>query len=97
MVEITSVRLHRAFGDKVRATASVCFDGQLVVHDIRVVEGVNGLFVSMPSRKTGQGEYRDIAHPVTAEAREKIQAAVLKAFEVWAAERGTPMAAAAGE
>ncbi len=86
-MEITSVKLRRAFGDRVRASASVCFDGQFVVHDIRVVEGANGLFVSMPSRKTGQGEYRDIAHPVTAEAREMIQEAVLKAYEEWAARQ----------
>lgn len=95
-MEITSVKLRRAVGDKVRAMASVCFDGQFVVHDIRVVEGANGLFVSMPSRKTGQGDYRDVAHPVTAEAREMIVEAVLQAYEEWAAQREAQAAAAAG-
>jgi len=63
-----------------KAVASVTLDGEFVIHDVRVVEGHNGLFVAMPSRKTPEGEFRDIAHPITPDARERIQSAVLKAF-----------------
>lgn len=94
-MEITSVRLRRAHGDqRVKASVSICLDGQFVVHDLRVIEGPNGLFVSMPARKTGSGDYRDIAHPVTAEARDLIQRAVLKAYQEWQRERCGPEQAA---
>jgi len=63
-----------------KAVASVTLDGEFVVHDVRVVEGHNGLFVAMPSRKTPEGEFRDIAHPITSESRNRIEGAVLKAF-----------------
>lgn len=88
MLQITSIRLRRAGGnDRVKAAVSVCFDGQFVVHGIRVIEGPNGLFVSMPARRTTTGEYRDLAHPVTAGAREMIREAVLLAYEEWAGRR----------
>lgn len=87
-MDITSIRLRRAGGnDRVKAAASVCFDGQFVVHGIRIIEGPNGLFVSMPARKTTGGDYRDLAHPVTADAREMIQDAVLLAYEEWAGQQ----------
>lgn len=80
-VKVTDVRLRKIASEgRMRAVASVTFDDQFVVHDIRVIEGQNGLFVAMPSRRTPEGEYRDIAHPITAEAREAIQNAVLKAY-----------------
>jgi stage V sporulation protein G len=63
-----------------RAVASITFDDEFVVHDIRVIEGQNGLFAAMPSRKTPEGEFRDVAHPITSQAREMIQNAVLKAY-----------------
>lgn len=81
-MEITDIRLRRiAVEGKVKAVASITFDDQFVVHDLRVVEGVNGLFLSMPSRKTPDGEFRDICHPITAECRAMIQEAVLKVFD----------------
>jgi len=64
-----------------RAVASITFDDEFVVHDVRVIEGQNGLFVAMPSRKTPEGEFRDVAHPITSVAREMIQNAVLKAYK----------------
>jgi stage V sporulation protein G len=64
-----------------KAVVSITFDDSFVVHDIKVVEGNNGLFVAMPSRKMPDGEYRDIAHPISSDAREVIQSAVLKAYE----------------
>ena len=52
-----------------------------VVHDIKIIEGQNGLFIAMPSRKTPDGEFKDIAHPINTETRERIQSAILEAYE----------------
>ncbi|HWH72590.1 MAG TPA: septation regulator SpoVG [Candidatus Sulfotelmatobacter sp.] len=82
-MQITDVRIRKATSThetKLKAQASVVFDGQFVVHELRVVEGINGLFVAMPGRKTAEGTYKDVAHPITAEAREMVQKAVLEAF-----------------
>jgi stage V sporulation protein G len=82
-LQITDVRVRLVRGpesNKVRANCSVVFEGVFVVHDLRVVEGANGLFVSMPRRKTAEGEYKDVAHPITAEVREAIQKSVLEAY-----------------
>jgi stage V sporulation protein G len=80
-VKVTDVRVRRLNPEgRMKAVASVTIDGEFVVHDVRVVEGHNGLFVAMPSRKTPDGEFRDIAHPITTDARERIQTAVLRAF-----------------
>ncbi|PTQ56584.1 MAG: Protein of unknown function identified by role in sporulation (SpoVG) [Candidatus Carbobacillus altaicus] len=68
-----------------RAIVSVTFDDEFVVHDIRVIDGNNGLFVAMPSKRTPDGEFRDIAHPISAQTREKLQKAIL---EVYAREHG---------
>ena len=82
-MEITDVRLRRMTTDgKMKAVASVTLDGEFVIHDVKVVEGLKGLFVAMPSRKTPDGEFRDVAHPITQQARERIQKAVLEVFQV---------------
>ncbi len=82
IVNITDVRIRKINLDgKMKAIVSVTIDDSFVVHDVKVVEGQNGLFVAMPSRKTPDGEYRDIAHPITPAAREVIQSAVLQAYE----------------
>ena len=81
-MNITDVRIRKINQDgKMKAIVSVTFDNAFVVHDVKVVEGTNGLFVAMPSRKTPEGEFRDIAHPISSNAREIIQSAVLKAYE----------------
>ncbi len=81
-MEVTDVRLRRIASDgKMKAVASVTLDGEFVVHDVKVVEGTKGLFVAMPSRKTPDGEFRDVAHPITPSARDRIQRAVLARFE----------------
>ena len=67
--------------NKVCAIASVVFDDVFVVHDLRVVNGEKGLFVAMPSRKLPNGEFRDICHPISAEARQDIEQHVLAQFE----------------
>ncbi|MBX5467077.1 MAG: septation regulator SpoVG [Firmicutes bacterium] len=80
-MEITDVRLRRMTTEgKMKAVASVTLDGEFVIHDVKVVEGLKGLFVAMPSRRTPDGEFRDVAHPITPEARERIQRAVLAVF-----------------
>ena len=82
-MEITDVRLRKVnSGNKMKAVASVTFDGEFVVHDIKVIEGPNGLFIAMPSKKNNQtGEFRDIAHPINSETRAKIQKVILEAYE----------------
>jgi len=80
-LNITEVRIRPVKSDgKTRAIASITFDNAFVVKELKVVEGPSGLFVSMPSRKVGNGGYKDIAHPITAEARQAIQAAVMEAY-----------------
>ena len=84
-MRITDVRIRRIDKDgRMKAVASVVFDDEFVVHDIKIVEGERGMFIAMPSRKTSSGEFRDIAHPVSSEARERIQAAVLEKYELTA-------------
>jgi stage V sporulation protein G len=65
---------------KMKAIVSITLEEQFVVHDVRVIEGNNGLFVAMPSKRTPDGEFKDIAHPITSETREIIQTAVLAAY-----------------
>ena len=79
---ITDVRIRKiATEGKMKAIVSVTFDNEFVVHDIKVIEGQNGLFIAMPSRKTPDGEFKDIAHPINTDTREKIQTSILKAYE----------------
>ncbi|WP_022792868.1 septation regulator SpoVG [Marinococcus halotolerans] len=81
-MQVTDVRLRRVNTDgRMRAIASITFDEEFVVHDIRVIDGNNGLFVAMPSKRTPDGEFRDIAHPISSAAREKIQSAVLAEYD----------------
>ena len=79
---ITDVRVRKIAAEgKMKAIVSVTFDNEFVVHDIKVIEGQNGLFIAMPSRKTPDGEFKDIAHPINTDTREKIQTSILKAYE----------------
>ncbi|AFV13000.1 stage V sporulation protein G [Thermacetogenium phaeum DSM 12270] len=82
-MQVTEVRIRKVGqdGSKMKAVCSVTFDNVFVVHDIKVVEGERGLFVAMPSRRTPAGEFRDIAHPITSDARQTIQEAILKAYQ----------------
>ena len=81
-MQITDVHLKKVnSGNRMKAVASVYFDNEFVVHEIKVIEGPNGLFIAMPSRKTPNGEFKDIAHPINADTREKIQNAILEAYE----------------
>ena len=79
---ITDVRIRKIAAEgKMKAIVSVTFDNEFVVHEIKVIEGQNGLFIAMPSRKTPDGEFKDIAHPINTDTREKIQTSILKAYE----------------
>ena len=81
-MNITDIRIRKINQEgKMKAVVSITFDDSFVVHDVKVVEGSNGLFVAMPSRKTPEGEFRDIAHPISSDSREIIQSAVLKAYQ----------------
>jgi stage V sporulation protein G len=81
-VQITDVRLRRVNSEgRMKAIASITIDDEFVVHDIRVIDGNNGMFVAMPSKRTPEGEFRDIAHPISSSTREKIQVAVLEEYE----------------
>jgi len=82
-MKITDVRVRIVKKDdsKLKAVASVTFDDCFVVHDIKVIEGTEGYFIAMPSRKTGDGEYKDVAHPIKTEVREELKSVILNAFE----------------
>ncbi len=82
-MQVTEVRIRKVNqdGSRMKAVCSVTFDDVFVVHDIKVVEGEKGLFIAMPSKRTPAGEFRDIAHPITSEARQFIQDAILKAYQ----------------
>ena len=81
-MKITDVRIRLVTKEdrKLKAVASITIDECFVVHDIKVIEGKEGFFISMPSKKTPDGEYRDIVHPINTETREKIIEEVLKAY-----------------
>lgn len=86
-MKITDVRVRMVSKDeKLKAVASVTFDECFVVHDIKVISGRDGLFISMPSRKTPEGEYKDIVHPINTETREMIREAILAEYEKASAE-----------
>jgi len=81
-VKVTDVRVRKVTEEgKMKAIVSVTFDEEFVVHDIKIIEGQNGLFIAMPSRKMPDGEFRDIAHPINAETRKKIQDAIFEEYE----------------
>ena len=86
-MEITDVRVRKVTkGGKMKAVVSITIDDEFVVHDIKVIEGEKGLFIAMPSRKASDGEYRDIAHPINSNTREKIQSLILEKYEEVMAE-----------
>jgi len=79
-MDITKVTLRPVAMNKVCAIASIVLDDEFAIHDLRVVNGDKGLFVAMPSRKLPNGDFRDICHPISTEARNTIQDAVLAQF-----------------
>ena len=75
------VRLVKKDEGKLKAVASVTIDNCFVVHDVKILEGSEGYFIAMPSKKTPDGEYKDIVHPLTTETRELLKKSVLEEFE----------------
>ena len=81
-MNITDVRVRKITAEgKMKAIVSITLDDEFVIHDIKVIEGEKGLFIAMPSKKTADGEYRDIAHPINSDTREQIQSTILKRYE----------------
>ena len=82
-MKITSVNVRKIEkeGSRMKGIASILIDDSFAVHDIRIIEGDNGLFIAMPSRKTATGGYRDIAHPINPEVRAMFEDAILEAYD----------------
>ena len=81
-MRITDVRVRKMTqASKMKAIVSITIDDEFVVHDIKVIEGEKGLFIAMPSKKASDGEYRDIAHPINSETRDRIQRIILESYE----------------
>lgn len=86
-MQITDIRLRKIEREgKLKAVASITIDEEFVVHDIKIIEGEKGLFMAMPSRKATDGEYKDIAHPIKSETRERIQNLILEKYQAQLAE-----------
>ncbi len=81
-MEITDIRIKKVASEgKMKAVASVTFDNAFAVYDVKVIEGPEKLFVAMPSRRTPDGEYRDIAHPINSDMRNMLESKVLAAYD----------------
>ena len=81
-MNITDVRVRKVTKEgKMKAVVSITIDDEFVIHDIKVIDGDKGLFIAMPSKKSIDGEYRDIAHPITSATRDRIQKQILEAYE----------------
>ena len=81
-MEITDIRIKKVASEgRMKAVASVTFDNAFAVHDVKVIEGPEKLFVAMPSRRTPDGEYRDIAHPIDSDMRNMLESKVLAAYD----------------
>jgi len=80
-VQVTDIRVKKVAGEgKMKAVVSVTFDNAFVVHDIKVIEGQEKLFTAMPSRRTPENEFKDIAHPINAEMREMLETAIISKY-----------------
>lgn len=89
-MEITDVRVRKVNSEgKMKGIVSITFDNEFVVHDIKIIEGPQGKFVAMPSRKTPDGEFKDTAHPINPETRLRIQQAIMEKYETVLAESMT--------
>ncbi|MGN0378323.1 MAG: septation regulator SpoVG [Butyrivibrio sp.] len=81
-MQITDVRVRKVDNlGKMKAVVSITIDNEFVVHDIKVIDGDKGLFIAMPSKKSADGEYRDIAHPISSDTRAMIQKQILEAYQ----------------
>jgi stage V sporulation protein G len=82
-MNITNVKIRKIFPEgKIRAIVSIILDGDFAVHDLKIIEGVERLFVAMPNRKSEDGRFQDIVHPITTEARHTLEDAILAEYEI---------------
>lgn len=93
-MDITDIRVYPVKDDKVRAFVSIVFDRCFMVNDIKVIQGKEGLFVSMPSRKRKNGEFKDVAHPLNTETRRWVEDRILGEYQAAIEGRPAPAAAA---
>ncbi len=94
-MQITEVKVFPIHEEKLKAFVSVVFDGCFMVNDIKVIRGREGLFISMPSRKKKNGEFKDVAHPLNNETRRMIESQILGEYERVLGEKGASAAAGA--
>lgn len=81
-MNITDIRIRHFYADeRLKALVSITIDNDFAVHDIKIIQGASRLFVAMPSRKDDKGNFRDIVHPITAEARQTLESAILNAYK----------------
>ncbi len=82
-MEVTELRIRKVDNDegKLRAYVTVTFDGCFVVHNVKIIEGKAGLFIAMPSRKTSNGEYKDVAHPISVDFRTALQEKIISEYK----------------
>ena len=91
-MQVTDVRVRRIEKEgKMKAIVSITLDNEFVIHDIKVIEGEKGLFIAMPSRKAGDGDFRDIAHPINSGTRERIQSTILTRYQQALEEEPEPL------
>ena len=89
-MQITELRIRKVEDEgKLRAYVTVTFVNCFVVHNVKIIEGKSGLFIAMPSRKTANGEYKDVAHPISPEFRTELQNKILDEFNAGHVETGT--------
>jgi len=86
-MEITDVRIFLREEKRLKAYAAVTFDSSFVVHNMRVIDGKNGLFVSMPSKRRKDGQYQDVAHPITTDMRQKLDKVIIESYKKASAEK----------
>jgi stage V sporulation protein G len=81
-MDITDIRVRKVTGEgKLKAYVTITFDNCFVIHNVKIIEGKNGVFIAMPSRKTRTGEYKDVAHPIHPEFRSKLQKQILETYD----------------
>ena len=89
-MHITELRIRKVEDEgKLRAYVTVTFDNCFVVHNVKIIEGQNGLFIAMPSRKTANGEYKDVAHPISPDFRSELQNKILEEYNAGHVETGS--------
>lgn len=97
-MNITDIRIRKTYTEnRLRALVSITVDYDLAVHDIKIIEGPERLFVAMPSRRDETGAFRDISHPITPQARKQLEDAVLQAYEQYMAEHDSQPSASDSE